>query len=87
MNSNDLKGCQDVVQSLINDHGTERSLAILLMSLGNVFKHLCLNVSEQKYNEIMKDPVICLSAKAALDFMKAGDPIMKKWGLRKEKND
>ena len=83
---NDWKDSQDVVKRLVElcEGSPERTIAFLLMSFGNLCKHLAENVDENKYNEIMKDPLIAASANFAYQLMQAGDPLLKKYGFRKE---
>lgn len=80
----DWNDSRDVVRELLDNFGAEKSVAMLLMSLGNTFKHLAHNVSEDKFKSIMSDPVINLSAKYSSRLMAVGDVLLKKYGFREK---
>jgi len=82
---NDWKDHIDIVDNLIkNFEGHEKAIAFLLMSIGNITKHLYTKISVEEFNEIMKsDTVSRIGAGYAEKFMEAGDVLLKKYGFRR----
>ena len=79
----DCENCNNVIKNLIEKNGEKESLSICLMGLGNIIKSLSENVSEEKFNQIMKDPLIAICANFSLRLMEAGEMDLKKHGIRK----
>ena len=64
--------------------GSQPAMAFLLMSIGNLTKHLAKNISREKFDDIFRDDVIAgIGSSYALRFMKVGDVLLKKYGIRK----
>ena len=69
MSEKNLDELRKIVLNLIKKFGHEQAIVALLMSLGNLMRHLGENVSPDKWVEIMGDPVVALCAREAHQFL------------------
>jgi hypothetical protein len=79
----DMNHLKKTIQDMIGNASYEQIILLLLMGLGNTFKTISEKFSEREFNDLMKDPVISISASMAQKLMQEGDEVLKNYGVRK----